>query len=60
MQILTKIWRKSESILSFSYESAVSVTEVTNLWSIKAMRRDDRFLSLHEFCLKSNAHCAFN
>jgi len=29
MQMLTKIWRKSESSLSFSYEN--TVTEETNL-----------------------------
>jgi len=45
MQMLTKICRKWESSLSFSYESAVGVTEGTNLRLIKAMRRDERFLS---------------
>jgi len=44
MQMLTKICRKSESSLSFSYES--TVTEGTNLRPIKAIRRDERFLSL--------------
>jgi len=44
MQILKKICRKSESSLSFSYENAV--TNGTNLLPIKAMRRDERFLSL--------------
>jgi len=44
MQMLTKIRRKSESSQSFSYEN--TVTEGTNLRPIKAMRRDERFLSL--------------
>jgi len=44
MQTLTKICRKSESGLSFSYEN--TVTEGTNLRPIKAMRHDERFLSL--------------
>jgi len=47
MQMLTKIGRKSESSLSFSYEN--TVTEATNLRPIKAMRRVERFLS---FALK--------
>jgi len=55
MQIITKFCRKSESSLSFSYES--TVTEGTNLRPIKAMRRDERFrslaLSFVKFCLKS-------
>jgi len=46
MQMLTKFCRKSESSLSFSYESAVSVTEVTNLRPSKAIRREERFLLL--------------
>jgi len=44
MQMLTEICRKSESSLSFSYKS--TVTEGTNLRPIKAIRRDERFLSL--------------
>jgi len=44
MQMLTKICRKSESNLSFSYEN--SVTEGTNLRPVKAVRRVERFLSL--------------
>jgi len=47
MQILAKFYRKSESSPSFSYENAV--TDGTNLRPIKAMRRDERFLS---FALK--------
>jgi len=42
--MLTKICWKSESSLSFSYENII--TEGTNLRPIKAMRRDERFLSL--------------
>jgi len=44
MQMLTEICRKSESSLSFSYKSTVA--EGTNLRPIKAIRRDERFLSL--------------
>jgi len=44
MQILTKFDRKSESSPSFSYENAI--TDGTNLRAVKAMRRDERFLSL--------------
>jgi len=53
MQILTKICRKSESSLSFSYEN--TITEGTNLRPIKAMRHYECFLSLvpSEFCLKN-------
>jgi len=42
--MLTKTCRKSESSLTFSYEN--TVTEGTNLRPIKAVRRDERFLSL--------------
>jgi len=60
MQTLTKFCRKSESSISFSYESAVSVTEVANLRPIKAVRRDAANVFFHErlseFCLKSNTH----
>jgi len=60
MQMLKKICRKSESSLSFSYES--TVTEGTNLRPIKAMRRDERFLSLafEWILLETHAHRAFN
>jgi len=60
MQMLTKIWRKSESSLSFSYEN--SVTEGTNLRPIKAMRRSERFLSLavKRILLEKHAHRAYN
>jgi len=44
MQMLTKISRKSDSTLSFSYEN--TVTAGTNLRSVKAMRRDEGFGSL--------------
>jgi len=44
MQMITKFCRKSESSLSFSYENTVTVG--TNLRLIKAVRRDERFLSL--------------
>jgi len=57
MQMLTKFCRKSESSLSFSYKNTVGVTEGTNLRPIKAMRRDERFLSL---ALIKHAHHAFN
>jgi len=60
MQMLTKISRKSESSLSFSYES--SVTEGTNLRPIKAMRRNERFFFISvwvNFAWK-HAHRAFN
>jgi len=36
--------RKSESILSFSYENII--TEETNMRTVKHVRRDERFLSL--------------
>jgi len=42
--MLTKIWRKSESSLSFSYENTVA--EGTHLRPTKEIRRDERFLSL--------------
>jgi len=60
MQMLTKIWRKSESRLSFSYEN--TVTEGTHLRPIKASRRDERFLSLalKLILLEKHAHRAFN
>jgi len=44
MKILKKNCRKIESGVSFSYEN--TVTAGTNLRLIKAMRRDERFLSL--------------
>jgi len=44
MQMLTKFCRMSESSLLFSYEN--TVTERTNLRPVKAVRRDERFLSL--------------
>jgi len=44
MQMLTKIFRKSESSLSFSYENRI--TEGTNLRPVKRVRRDERFLCL--------------
>jgi len=44
MQISTKISMKSESSLSFNYEN--TFTEGTNLRPIKALNRDERFLSL--------------
>ena len=44
MQILTKICRKSESSLPFSYENTVIVG--TNLRPVKAMRPDEGFGSL--------------
>jgi len=58
--MLTKIWRKSKSNLSFSYEN--TVTKGTNLRPIKAMRCDERFLSLAlELILpEKHAHHAFN
>jgi len=60
MQMLTKIGRKSESSLSFSYEN--TVTEATNLRPIKAMRRVERFLSfaLKWILLEKRPHRAFN
>jgi len=42
--MLTTVCRKSESSLAFSYEN--TVTEGTNLRPVKAMLRDERFLSL--------------
>jgi len=58
----TKIYRKSESNLSFSYENTVSVTEGTNLKPIKAARRDKYFLSLalKLILLEKLARRAFN
>jgi len=49
--MLTKICRTSESSLLFSYEN--TVTEGTNLRPVKAVHRDQHFLSLalSEFCL---------
>jgi len=44
MQIFKKFCGKSDESLSFSYENAV--TNGINLKPIKAMRRDERFLSL--------------
>ena len=44
MQILTKNLKKPESSLSFSYEN--TVTKGTNLRPIKAVHRDEHFLSL--------------
>jgi len=49
MQILTKFCSKSESSLLFSYEN--TVTEGTNLRPIKAVRRNERFLSLAQVSL---------
>jgi len=46
-----KICRKSESSLSFSYEN--TVTEGANLRPVKAVRRDERFLSLAQ----TDKHC---
>ena len=42
--MLTKLCRKSESRLSFSYEKIV--TEGTNLRLVKTVRCEERFLSL--------------
>jgi len=60
MQMLTKMCRKSESSLLFSYES--TVTEGTNLRPIKAMHRNECFLSLafEWILLEKHAHRAFN
>jgi len=44
MQMLTKICKKPESRLSYSYEN--TYTEVTNLRPIKAVHRDKCVLSL--------------
>jgi len=44
MQMPKKYCRTSESSLLFSYEN--TVTERTNLWLVKAVRRDECFLSL--------------
>jgi len=44
MQMLTKICRKSESSLSFSYENIVIVG--ANFGRVKAMRLDECFGSL--------------
>jgi len=44
MQMLTKICKKSVSSLSFSYEN--TVTDGTNRRPVKAVYRDERFLSL--------------
>ena len=41
MQTLTKICRKSESNLAFSYET--TVTEAANLRPVKTVGRDERF-----------------
>ena len=38
MQVLIKIWRKSESNLSFRFDNAV--TEEANLRPVKAVPRD--------------------
>jgi len=59
MQILTKLCRKSESRLEFSYEN--TVTEGTNLRPIKSMRSNERFLSLALKCilLEKHAHRAY-
>jgi len=54
MQRLTKACRKSEPSLSFSYEN--TVTEGTNLRLIKAVRRDERFLSLALKCILHEKH----
>ena len=48
---IVKIWRKSESSLSFSYEN--TITEVANLRPVKPERRDEFFLSstqIDELC----------
>jgi len=59
MQMSTKLCRKSESSLSFS--CANTVTEGTNLRPVKAVRRDERFLSLAQINkLKKREHRAFN
>jgi len=54
MQILTKICRKSESRLLFSYENTVTVR--TNLRPIKPMRPNDRFLSIALKCILLEKH----
>jgi len=55
MQMLTKFCRKLEPSLSFSCKNTVSVIEGTNLRPIKAMCRDERFLSI---ALKKHTHFA--
>jgi len=56
--MLTKTCRKSESGLSYSYENTVA--EGTNLRPIKAIHRDERFLSFALWSLEKRAHRAFN
>jgi len=66
--MLTKICRKAESSPCFSYEN--TVTEGANLKPVKAMGRDERFLSLaqinklyHELkriLLEKHKHRVFN
>jgi len=60
MKMLTKICRKSELNLSFSFKN--TDTQRKNLRPIKAMRRDERFLSSARklILLEKHAHCAFN
>jgi len=60
MQMLTKICRKSESILSFNCGN--TVTEGTNLRPIEAVRRYQRFLSLalKWILVEKHAHRVFN
>ena len=60
MQMLTKICRMSESSLLFSYEN--TATERTNLRPVKAVRRDECFLSLalKWILLEKRAQNAFN
>jgi len=60
MQMLTKYCRTSESSLLFSYENTVA--ERTNLWPVKAVRRDESFLSLalEWILLEKHAQSAFN
>jgi len=53
--MLKKNCRKLESRLLFSYETTITVG--TNLRPIKAMRRDERFLSLAFNCI---LHRGFN
>jgi len=55
MQMLTTFFWKLASSLSLSYENTVG----TNLRPVKAVPRDERFLSLRPFCL-NHAHRAFN
>jgi len=58
MQIFKKFCRKSESSLSLSNENAV--INGTNLRPIKAMRCDERFVSLalKKILLETQAHYA--